>query len=63
VYGSKAPVVFAMGVHGQWLHVSQKHEIVIAKVSSQALPIDADCGQMTARAVSAIMQSLAASSR
>ena len=63
VYGSKAPVIFAMGVHGQSLHVSQKHEIVIAKVASQALPIDADCGQMTARAVSGIIRFLAASSR
>ena len=63
VYDVKAPVVFAFGVHGQSLYVSQKHEIVIAKVSSQALPIDADCGQMTARAVSGIIRFLAASSR
>jgi len=45
------------------LHVNQKHEIVIAKVSSQALPTDADASQLTARAVSGIMQFLAASSR
>jgi hypothetical protein len=62
VYDSKAPVVFAIGIHGQSLHVSQQHEIVIAKVSSQALPIDADGSQLTARAVAGIMQFFAASS-
>lgn len=62
VYDSKAPVVFAIGIHGQSLHVSQQHEIVIAKVSSQALPIDADGSQRTARAVAGIMQFFAASS-
>jgi hypothetical protein len=60
---SSGPDPFAIGVHGQSLYVGQKHEIVIAKVSSQALPIDADCGQMTARAVSGIIRFLAASSR
>jgi len=35
------PLLFCWGIHGQHLFVDRKNRIVIAKTSSQALPIDA----------------------
>ena len=61
VQGGKAPVVFALGIHGQYLFVDRTHGIVIAKVSSQALPLDAERITLTMRAVSRIRQFLGAS--
>ena len=37
----KAPLAFGMGIHGQNLFVDGRNEIVIAKFSSQAIPLDA----------------------
>jgi hypothetical protein len=34
------PLVFGFGIHGQHLYVDRANELVIAKVSSQAMPID-----------------------
>jgi CubicO group peptidase (beta-lactamase class C family) len=34
------PLVFGFGIHGQHLYVDRTNELVIAKVSSQAMPID-----------------------
>jgi len=62
VRDGEAPVVFGFGIHGQTLHVDRRHEIVVAKVSSQAMPIDVAAGVLTAAAVSAIGRRLAASS-
>jgi len=42
VHDGTAPIVFGLGIHGQSLVVHRKHGIVIAKVSSRALPIDAE---------------------
>jgi CubicO group peptidase (beta-lactamase class C family) len=58
-----APVVFGFGIHGQFLLVDRVHRIVIAKVSSQAMPIDTERITLTMRAVSRIRESLAGSSR
>jgi CubicO group peptidase (beta-lactamase class C family) len=63
VRDGKPPVVFGLGIHGQYVFVDRARGIVIAKVSSQALPIDAERITLTLRAVSRIMDSLAASSR
>jgi hypothetical protein len=49
-----APLAFGMGIHGQNLFVDRAREIVIAKVSSQALPIDAPRVALTMHAVSSI---------
>jgi len=62
VHGSKIPVLFCLGIHGQHLWVHRKRDIVIAKVSSRALPLDTERGWMTASAVARIMEFLIASS-
>ncbi|MDQ5849159.1 MAG: beta-lactamase family protein, partial [Pseudomonadota bacterium] len=40
VLDGAAPLLFAWGIHGQHLFIDRKNRIVIAKVSSQALPVD-----------------------
>lgn len=62
VHGAKVPVLFGFGIHGQHVWVHRKREIVIAKVSSRALPIDPARGALTAAAVTRIIQFLIASS-
>jgi CubicO group peptidase (beta-lactamase class C family) len=55
-----APVIFGLGIHGQYLFVDRARGIVIAMVSSQALPIDAELIALTMRAVERITEFLAA---
>ncbi|OLB94346.1 MAG: serine hydrolase [Candidatus Rokubacteria bacterium 13_1_40CM_68_15] len=57
-----APVLFGFGIHGQFLFVDRTHEIVIAKVSSQALPIDVARIGLAMRAVARIREFLARAS-
>jgi hypothetical protein len=45
-------ILFAMGIHGQNLFVDAANKIVIAKVSSQAQPIDPQAIWLTHKAVS-----------
>ncbi len=52
------PLLFGMGIHGQNLFVDPKAGLVIAKHSSQALPIDPDLIALTSRAVAGIRQAL-----
>jgi CubicO group peptidase (beta-lactamase class C family) len=54
-----APMVFAVGIHGQNLFVDRASGLVIAKFSSQAAPLDAARMALTMAAVSRIRQSLA----
>jgi CubicO group peptidase (beta-lactamase class C family) len=54
VVDGAAPLLFGLGIHGQNLFVDRAREIVIAKVSSQALPIDAPRVALTMHAVSSI---------
>jgi CubicO group peptidase (beta-lactamase class C family) len=56
-----APVIFALGIHGQYLFVDRAHRIVVAIVSSQALPIDPEQMALTLHAVARITELLAAS--
>ena len=49
-----SPLLFGMGIHGQNLFVDRKRELVIAKLSSQPLPLDAELIQLTMRAVEKI---------
>jgi hypothetical protein len=54
VEDGQAPLLFGLGIHGQNLFVDRKREIVIAKVSSQALPLDAALIELTMRGVTRI---------
>src|SRR3954470_14619859 len=54
VLHGEAPLVFGVGIHGQHLFVDRKNELVIAKLSSQAQPMDAARIGLTLRAVSQI---------
>ena len=54
-----APLVFGWGIHGQFLFADRVNQIVIAKLSSQALPIDVARNALTLRAVSQLRKFLA----
>src|SRR5262249_32714494 len=49
-------VMMALGIHGQYLFVDREHEIVIAKASSQALPLDAERITLTLEAVAQVRE-------
>ena len=54
-----APWLFALGINGQNLFIDIRNQIVIAKVSSQALPLDDQRILLTIAAVEAIRRFLA----
>ncbi len=54
-----APLFFGWGIHGQFLFVDPVNRLVIAKLSSQALPIDVARNELTLRAVSQLRKFLA----
>ena len=56
VLRDQPPLLMALGIHGQYLFVDQTREIVIAKTSSQDLPLDAQQIAMTLQAVSQIRE-------
>jgi len=58
---SEAPIVFGLGIHGQNVFVDRTHGIVVAKVSSQAIPMDTARIVLTTRAASRIMEFIASS--
>lgn len=49
-----APLLFGVGVYGQNIFIDQKNEIVIAKFSSQSLPMDENLILLTMQAVAAV---------
>ena len=51
LHAGGSPLVFALGIHGQNLFIDRERELVIAKLSSQALPLDAPRIGLTLRAV------------
>jgi CubicO group peptidase (beta-lactamase class C family) len=51
-------LLFCLGIHGQNLFIDRKHEIVIAKFSSQPQPLDADRIALTGQLVSALQREL-----
>lgn len=53
-----APLLFGFGIHGQNLFVDRANQLVIAKLSSQALPIDAARIALTMRFVSQLRKAL-----
>ena len=54
VQDGQAPLLFGLGIHGQNLFVDREHGIVIAKMSAQALPLDAARIALTMRGMSKI---------
>ena len=54
VHRGNAPMLFGVGVHGQNLFVDAERGLVIAKCSSQALPLDEGLIRLTARWVDAV---------
>ena len=54
-----SPLMFGMGIHGQNLFVDRRNELVIAKLSSQAAPLDAPRIALTMQAVAGIRKQLA----
>ena len=53
-----APLLFGFGIHGQYLFIDRARSLVIAKASSQALPIDRVRMALTRRMVDAISRAL-----
>ncbi len=53
-----SPLIFAMGIHGQNLFVDRRNQVVIAKFSSQAPPLDIPLIGLTSRAVTALRNHL-----
>ena len=53
-----APLIFGVGIHGQNLFIDRRNELVIAKLSSQAMPLDAARIALTMRAVSQLRKYL-----
>lgn len=56
----EAPLLFGLGVHGQYLFVDRRNRIVIAILSSQALPLDAEMISLTVSAVAEVRRALTA---
>jgi CubicO group peptidase (beta-lactamase class C family) len=52
--GGDAPLLFGVGIHGQNLFVDRARQVVIAKVSSQAVPMDHARIALATRAAEAI---------
>jgi CubicO group peptidase (beta-lactamase class C family) len=46
------PLLFALGIHGQYLFVDRQNQLVIVMMSSQADPLDAELISLTMTAVS-----------
>ena len=59
VLHGQSPLIFGLGIHGQNLFVDRMNQIVIAKFSSQAQPLDAERIALTMHAVSQIRKFLA----
>lgn len=48
----------AVGIHGQWIFVDRRAEVVIVKVSSQPLPVEENMDRLTLAGLKAIATSL-----
>ena len=53
-----APLLFGFGIHGQYLFIHRARSLVVAKVSSQALPLDRARMVLSRRIVEAIGRAL-----
>ena len=59
VVEGESPLLFAWGIHGQHLFVERAKELVIAKLSSQAMPVDVARMALTLRMVEQMRKQLA----
>jgi CubicO group peptidase (beta-lactamase class C family) len=59
VIGNASGAYCAIGIHGQWLYIDPKAEMVIAKVSSQPSPLDDGTDRLLLAAFDAIARHLA----
>lgn len=59
VLDGETPLLFGLGIHGQYLFVDRARELVIAKLSSQAMPLDAARITPTLRQVLELRKGLA----
>lgn len=57
--GNEHGAYCAIGIHGQWIYVDPAAEVVIAKVSSQPLPVDEDLDRLLLVGFDAIARALA----
>ena len=57
----EAPLLFGLGIHGQYLFVDRRNRIVIAIMSSQPDPLDAAMISLTMSAVAEIRRILTVS--
>jgi CubicO group peptidase (beta-lactamase class C family) len=57
----EAPLLFALGIHGQYLFVDRRNQLVIVMMSSQADPLDAELISLTMTAVSHFRETFALS--
>lgn len=48
----EAPLLFALGIHGQYVFVDRRNQLVVVMMSSQADPLDAELISLTMTAVS-----------
>jgi hypothetical protein len=55
---NEAPLLFGLGIHGQYLFVDRRSQIVVAMMSSQALPLDAEMISITMSAVAEMRRAL-----
>jgi len=53
------PLLFGLGIHGQNLVVDRARRVVVARVASQPLPLDADRIALGTRALSAVVERVA----
>jgi CubicO group peptidase (beta-lactamase class C family) len=60
VIGNASGAHCAVGIHGQWIYIDPAAEMVIAKLSSQPLPLDEGIDYLLLAAFDAIAQSLRA---
>jgi hypothetical protein len=58
VIGNDSGAYCAIGIHGQWIYVDPKAEVVIAKLSSQPMPIDEPTDHLLLAAFAAIAKAL-----
>lgn len=56
VLDGPAPLLFGLGIHGQNVFVDRRNSLVIAKLSSQPLPLEPELISLTMRAVQVIRQ-------
>ena len=56
--GFKDQDICAIGIHGQWLWINPKKELVIVKLASHHSEVDTDIDQLTLAAFSAIADTL-----